>query len=140
MDRGYDSEDIHLLIRQDLNADSIIPPRFWKNEIVGGTYRKERVLMADDPKYRRRQLVETTFSVLKRKFGRDLNARKFTIQIKEIASKIIVYNIHKFLLCSLLRFSTEQNIWKFFSNDTGTNPAPDPEFPKAGKRPEYPSS
>jgi len=98
MDRGYDSEDIHRLIRQDLNADSIIPPRFWKNEIVGGTYRKEMVLRSDDPKYRRRQLVETTFSVLKRKFGGDLKARKFLIQMKEIACKIIVYNIHKFLL------------------------------------------
>ena len=42
--------------------------------------------------------METTFSVLKRKFGGDLKARKFLIQMKEIASKIIVYNIHKFLL------------------------------------------
>jgi hypothetical protein len=98
MDRGYDSEDIHRIIRQDLNADSIIPLRLWKNEIVGGTYRKEMVLRFDDPKYRRRQLVETTFSVLKRKFGGDLKARKFLIQIKEIASKMIVYNILKFLL------------------------------------------
>ena len=36
MDRGYDSDDIHRLIGQDLNADSIIPPRFWKNLIVWG--------------------------------------------------------------------------------------------------------
>jgi len=59
---------------------------------------KEMVLKSDDPKYRRRQLVETTFSVLKRKFGSDLKARKFLIQMKEITSKIIVYNIHKFVL------------------------------------------
>jgi len=98
LDRGYDSNDIHRLIREDLDADSIIPIRSWKNEIVGGTYRKEMVLRADDPKYRRRQLVETTFSVLKRKFGSDLNARIFLVQIKEIASKMIVYNIHKSLL------------------------------------------
>jgi hypothetical protein len=96
MDRGYDSDDIHRLIRQDLNADSIIPLRLWKNEIVGGTYRKEMVLRSDDPKYRRRQLVETTFSVLKRKFGGDLKAKKYAIQMKEITCKIIVYNIHKF--------------------------------------------
>jgi hypothetical protein len=55
------------------------------------------VLRSDDPKYRRRQLVEITFSVLKRKFGGDLKARKFLIQMKEITCKIIVYNIHKFL-------------------------------------------
>jgi hypothetical protein len=43
----------------------------------------------------RRQLVDTTFSVLKIRFGGDLKARKFPVQIKEIASKMIVCNIHK---------------------------------------------
>ena len=111
MDRGYDSEDIHRLIRQVLNADSIIPPRFWKNEIVGGSYRKEMVLRADDPKYRRRQLVETTFSVLKRKFGGDLKAREFPIQMKEITCKIIVYNIHKFLLWFFIKVFNRAEKW-----------------------------
>jgi hypothetical protein len=31
MDRGYDSEKMHLFIRETLKADSIIPPRSWKN-------------------------------------------------------------------------------------------------------------
>jgi hypothetical protein len=51
----------------------------------------------DDPKYRRRQLVETTFSVLKRKFGADLKARKFLMQLKKNVCKVSVYNIHRFL-------------------------------------------
>ncbi len=97
MDRGYDSNDLHRLIREDLHADSIIPPRFWNNEDVGGIYRKEMVLRAHDPKYRKRQLVETKFSVLKRKFGSDLKARIFLIQTKEIANKMIVCNLHRFL-------------------------------------------
>jgi hypothetical protein len=29
MDRGYDSEKMHRLIRESLNADSIIPTRIW---------------------------------------------------------------------------------------------------------------
>jgi len=95
MDRGYDSNNIHRLIRVDLNADSIIPPRFWKNVIVGGMYRKEMVLRSDDPKYRKRQLVETRFSIRKRKFGSDLKARIFRIQMKEIANKMIVCNLQK---------------------------------------------
>jgi len=34
MDKGYDSEAIHRLIREDLHADSIIPIRSWNNEFV----------------------------------------------------------------------------------------------------------
>ena len=97
MDRGYDSEAIHRQIREDLHADSIIPIRSWKNEVVGGTYRQEMAIMFDEVRYRRRQLVENKFSVLKRKFSGDLKARKFIIQMKEIAGKMIVCNIHRFL-------------------------------------------
>jgi hypothetical protein len=97
MDRGYDSEAIHRLIREDLHADSIIPIRSWNNEVVGGTYRQEIAQQFDDVRYRRRQLVENKFSVLKRKFSGDLKARIFSIQRKEIAGKMIVCNIHRFL-------------------------------------------
>ncbi len=97
MDRGYDSEAIHRQIREDLHADSIIPIRSWNNEVVGGTYRQEMAQQFDDVRYRRRQLVENKFSVLKRKFSGDLKARKFVIQMKEIAGKMIVCNIHRFL-------------------------------------------
>ena len=54
-------------------------------------------LKFDDARYRRRQLVENKFSVLKRKFSGDLKARKFVIQLKEIAAKMIICNIHRFL-------------------------------------------
>jgi hypothetical protein len=97
MDKGYDSEAIHRLIREDLHADSIIPIRSWNNKVVGGTYRREMALQFDDVRYRKRQLVENKFSVLKRKFSGDLKARIFTIQKKEIAGKMIVCNIHRFL-------------------------------------------
>jgi hypothetical protein len=97
MDRGYDSEAIHRQIREDLHADSIIPIRSWNNEVVGGKYRQEMALQFDDVRYRKRQLVENKFSVLKRKFSGDLKARRFTIQMKEIAGKMIVCNIHRFL-------------------------------------------
>ena len=102
MDRGYDSNEIHRLIREDLTADSIIPIRSWNNEIIGGTYRQEMVLRADDPRYRKRQLVETIFSVLKRKFGSDLKARIFLVQMKEITNKMIVCNLHRLLLVLII--------------------------------------
>ncbi len=52
--------------------------------------------------YPRRQLVETRFSVLKQKFGGDLKARSFLCQTKEIANKMIVCNIHRFVLFLLV--------------------------------------
>ena len=97
MDKGYDSEAIHRLIREDLHADSIIPIRSWNNDVVGGTYRREMALQFDDVRYRKRQLVENKFSVLKRKFSGDLKARIYPIQKKEISGKMIVCNIHRFL-------------------------------------------
>ena len=97
MDKGYDSEAIHRLIREDLHANSVIPIRSWNNEIIGGKYRQEMACQFNNMVYPRRQLVENKFSVLKRKFSGDLKARKFLIQTKEIATKMIVCNIHTFL-------------------------------------------
>jgi transposase len=97
MDRGYDSEAIHRLIREDLHANSVIPVRSWKNEVIRGTYRQEMARQFNDTIYPRRQLVENKFSVLKRRFSGDLKARRFLIQMKEIANKMIVCNIHRFL-------------------------------------------
>ena len=111
MDKGYDSEPIHRQIRDDLHANSVIPIRSWNNEIVGGTYRQEMAQQFNDTIYPRRQIVETKFSVLKRKFGGDLKARKFRIQIKEIAIKMIVCNIYWSLLFLILEvFYRAQNL------------------------------
>jgi hypothetical protein len=94
MDTEYDSEAIHRLIREDINADSIIPICSWNNEFFGGIYRLEMALHFDDVRYRnRKQLVENLFSVLKRRFRGDKKARIFAILKKEITEKIIVCNI-----------------------------------------------
>ena len=98
MDKGYDSEDLHRYIREDLHAQSFIPIRSWNNENIGGTYRQEMASQFDYEKYGQRQHAENRFSVLKRKFSGDLKARRFLVQKKEIASKMIVCNLHTFLL------------------------------------------
>jgi hypothetical protein len=51
----------------------------------------------DESRYHRRTLVETKFSVLKRKFGGDLKTRKFSNQRKELSCKMIICNLHQFL-------------------------------------------
>jgi hypothetical protein len=51
----------------------------------------------DKVRYGKRHLVEIRFSVLKKRFGGDLKARIFSLQMKEISGKMIVCNIHRFL-------------------------------------------
>jgi len=97
MDKGYDSEAIHRLIRKDRHANPVIPIRSGNNDITGGTYHREMAQPFNDVVYPGRQLVENQISVLKRKFDGDLNARIFRIQTKEIAFKMIVCTIHRFL-------------------------------------------
>lgn len=115
MDRGYDSEKMHRLIRDSLHAISIIPARshqYSKN--VWGKYRREMTDNFDVIRYRKRFLVETKFSVLKRRFGADLKSRIFQIQKKEISCKIILANLDKFI--QLIRIEVFYRA-KFFQRD-----------------------
>jgi transposase len=103
LDKGYDSEDIHRLIRDDLNAYSLIPVRTRKRKRISGVYRRELARSFDQTRYHQRNKVETVFSVLKRKFGEALKARKFQAQIKELKIKLILYNISKIILAILIQ-------------------------------------
>ena len=103
LDKGYDSEDIHRLIRDDLNSYSLIPVRTRKRKRISGVYRRELSRSFDLTLYHRRNMVETVFSVLKRKFGESLKARKFQAQIKELKIKLILYNISKIILAVFIR-------------------------------------
>ena len=61
MDKGIDSESIHRMILEELNADSIIPSRLWKNERVDGIFRREMDEHFDDVLYHRWTLVTTNY-------------------------------------------------------------------------------
>ena len=55
-------------------------------------------------------MAEKRLSVVKRKFGETLRAKKFRNQVKEIKLKLIEYNIDKKIveiICIKLRISTE---------------------------------
>lgn len=95
MDKGYDSEELHRQIREEMRADSVIPVRTWKGKIYSGKYREEMYKNFDSERYRERNKVETAFSVIKRRFGEDLKARKYWYQVKEIKVKMILYNLTK---------------------------------------------
>jgi len=98
MDKGYDSEDIHRLIHEALDSCSLIPVRNRKRKRIFGYYRRGLAQSFDEKTYHQRNKVETVFSVLKRKFGEALKARKYRLQIKEIKIKVILYNLSRIIL------------------------------------------
>jgi transposase len=82
MGKGYDSEKIHALIREEIKVESIIPLRVRKRKKIIGKYRKQLYLTFDKIKYNKRNISKTTFSVIKRRFGEVIKARKFYNQVK----------------------------------------------------------
>ena len=63
MDKGYDSEKIYSLIREEIKADSIIPQRPRKRKKIKGKYRKQLNLSFNKIKYNQRNIAETMFSL-----------------------------------------------------------------------------
>ena len=66
MDKRYDSEKIHSIIREEIRADSIIPVRQRKRKKITEKYRKQLELAFDKIKYNQRNIVSTIFSVVKK--------------------------------------------------------------------------
>jgi hypothetical protein len=110
MDNNYDSEAIHRLIKDELKSYSIIPGKTRKRKRIIGYYRRELSKYFDQQIYPRRNLVETAFSVLKRKFGDCLKSRKYRNQVKEIKIKLILYNISKIPQLFFVFLSQMRNI------------------------------
>ena len=104
MDKGYDSEKIHELVHDTLNADSLIPVRNRKRKRISGYYRRCLAYSFNDTLYHQRNKVETVFSVIKRKFGESLKARLYRLQIKEIKIKVILYNISRWMISFFFLF------------------------------------
>jgi len=96
-DKGYDSEDNHVLVRERLHAYSIIPPRYqavpiWKTH---GRHRKQLKRGYPKPLYNQRNKDETIMSVIKRLFGEHLTSRLVRTQNREPTFRCIAYNMHR---------------------------------------------
>ena len=110
MDKAYDSEAIHSLTREQLHAVAMIPLRQRKRKRIKGHYRRKMILEFDEELYHKRNLVETAFSVLKRKYGEEIKSRKYWNQVKELKIKLIVHNLDrssKVVYVIQMRISTE---------------------------------
>jgi len=93
MDKGYDSENIHKYIREIIKADSVIPFRKWNGNIYSGEYRMEMIENFNQEIYGQRNMVETVFSVIKRRYGENVRSRKYFNQLKEIKIRMVLYNM-----------------------------------------------
>ena len=81
LDKGYDCERIHKIIREELGADSQIHVRMGLTK--NGKYRKELIFGIKKDKYHRREIVETVNSVMKRVFGEENRGRSERMRNKE---------------------------------------------------------
>jgi Transposase DDE domain len=108
-DKGYDSEENHILVREKLNGFSIIPSRYenvpiWKTK---GTYRKEMKRGYNKILYNQRNKDETIVSVIKRLFGEHITSRLIRMQNRELTFRCIAYNTHRMVkLVVLMMVST----------------------------------
>jgi hypothetical protein len=96
-DKGYDSEDNHVLVREELHAFSVIPARYehvpiWKTH---GRYRKQMKRGYSKLLYNQRNKDETILSVIKRLFGEHITSRLVRTQNRELCLRCIAYNMHR---------------------------------------------
>ena len=96
-DKGYDSEDNHLLVREDLHAFSVIPARYEHVPIwtTHGRYRKQMKRGYCKVLYNQRNKDETIISVIKRLFGEHITSRLVRTQNRELSFRCIAYNTHR---------------------------------------------
>lgn len=98
-DKGYDSEEHHRFVREDMGERSIIPLR-WEGTPVSrtkGKYRKKLRKYFPKKRYHRRSIVETVNFVEKTKLGDELTSKKWWMKKKEQRLKDIAYNIYRYM-------------------------------------------
>ncbi|WP_406671391.1 hypothetical protein V7O67_08000 [Methanolobus sp. ZRKC4] len=106
----YDAEEIHSIAREQLLSIAMIPLRQRKRKRIKGKFRGKMVQEFDEKIYHYRNLVETMFSVLKRKYEEEIKARKYWNQVKEMKIKLLVHKLvmyAKFVYAIQMRISTE---------------------------------
>lgn len=98
-DKGYDAEENHRMVVEDLQAEDRIRLKnkdkpIWKTY---GEYRKKAKRRIKRLRRNYRSKNETTFSVLKRVNGSTIRSIKVSMQNKEVLFKEIAYNANRLI-------------------------------------------
>ena len=114
-DKGYDSEDNHQLVREELHAFSVIPARYehvpiWRTY---GMYRKQMKRGYSKLLYNHRNKDETIMSVIKRLFGEHLMSRLTRTQNRELSFRCITYNMHRLTNLVILMMCSTKPIFLY---------------------------
>jgi hypothetical protein len=96
-DRGYDSEQNHIITEHMGIPCTIIRPKYeslqvWKTK---GFHRKNMKRHFDWESYHQRSKAETIFSVIKRMLGEYIMSRHILTQNREAMYRIIAYNCYR---------------------------------------------
>ena len=95
-DADYDSEAHHRWLREDCGIDSIIPATKGRHgRPTQQPYRRRMQRYFPRRQYGQRWMVETVFSVVKRKFGEALTTRHYWQQVKQAFLRGITYNLYR---------------------------------------------
>jgi hypothetical protein len=111
-DKGYDSNKNHEVIFES-GKHSLISLKCRDTPIhrTKGRYRKLAKREYEHGLYTQRELTESIFSSLKRKYGSKLRARKFKTQKIELLFKILSFNIERAIRIAIIIF---QKSWQFY--------------------------
>jgi len=104
LDKGYDSEQVHQMIRGS-NVLSMIPVRKRQDypiRCTRGRYRKQMRRDFDESLYHQRNKCETIFSVIKRRFGSEIKSYNESMREKELLYRVLAYNCHRMCMISCL--------------------------------------
>jgi len=96
-DAEFDSERNHTFCRQQLQADSIIPAKRFTSRRATGVRGQMRENFPRD-RYARRSLIETVFSVAKRKLSCRAPGRTVTMQTRQALLLGVTYNLYRLWL------------------------------------------
>jgi hypothetical protein len=122
-DKGYDSEKNHKAVFE-AGKQSLISLRCMDNPLhrTKGEHRKKAKREFEHGLYTQRELTESIFSSLKRKYGSKLRARKFRTQKVELLFKILAYNIERAIRVAILLLKCHWHFYRAYKTATYINP------------------
>jgi hypothetical protein len=119
-DAGYDSERNHIYARDYWKIRTIIPPLAGRTtkRLPPTKYRRQMKQRFNKKLYSQRAQVETVFSMIKRRWGSAVRARRFWAQQHEIWLMALTHNLAIFWLAKELFYRAKRNQFPSAKNES----------------------